>query len=174
MQPRFSRRRLFFDLALARATWAELSGQTHSHPGAAPAAPRTGFLTPAQAAIVGAMAAQIIPTDDTPGAREAGVVHFISLALATFESDKQAAYVAGLKPLAGFAGLSVERQVEMLRAIEKSEFFDLVRTHTIMGYLSHPQYGGNRGSVGWKTIGFQDAYTFRPPFGWYDGPEGSR
>src|SRR5262245_37451776 len=35
------------------------------------------FFTAEQAAEVEAMAAQIIPTDSTPGAREARVVHFI-------------------------------------------------------------------------------------------------
>jgi len=31
-----------------------------------------------------------------------------------------------------------------------------------------PQYGGNRDSVGWKLIGFEDLHVFHPPFGYYD------
>jgi len=31
-----------------------------------------------------------------------------------------------------------------------------------------PAYGGNRGGVGWKLIGFEDAHVFQPPFGYYD------
>src|SRR4249919_272153 len=58
------------------------------------------FFTPAQAAEVEAMAAQIIPTDSTPGAREARVVNFIDRALTTFEKDRQADYRKGLDELA--------------------------------------------------------------------------
>ena len=41
-------------------------------------------LTAEQARQVEAIACQIIPTDDLPGAREAGVVYFIDRALKTF------------------------------------------------------------------------------------------
>ena len=44
----------------------------------------TSFLSKAEFADVEAIAAQIIPTDATPGAREAGVALFIDRALATF------------------------------------------------------------------------------------------
>lgn len=123
------------------------------------------------------MSAQIIPKDETGGAREAGVIRFIDLNLATYENDKQAAYVAGLKMLAEksrgrFSDLTSAKQIEILRSIEKTDFFDLVRQHTIMGFFSHPKYGGNRDKMGWKLIGFEDAYVFQPPFGFYDGPEG--
>src|SRR5574342_163674 len=47
------------------------------------------FFTPEQAAEVEAMAAQIIPTDSTPGAREARVINFIDRALVTFEGDSR-------------------------------------------------------------------------------------
>ena len=57
------------------------------------------FFTPAQAADVEAMAAQIIPTDDTPGAREARVIVFIDRILTTFEKDRQADYTKGLTEL---------------------------------------------------------------------------
>ena len=29
-------------------------------------------------------------------------------------------------------------------------------------------YGGNYDKVGWKLIGFQDDFYFKPPFGYYD------
>src|SRR3954464_12262391 len=60
---------------------------------------KLAFFTPAQALEVEAMAAQIIPTDETPGAREARVINFIDRALVTFEKDEQATYVQGLKDL---------------------------------------------------------------------------
>jgi hypothetical protein len=34
--------------------------------------------------------------------------------------------------------------------------------------FSLPSYGGNRGGVGWKLIGFEDAHVFQAPFGYYD------
>jgi len=45
------------------------------------------------------MAAQIIPTDDTPGAREARVIYFIDRALATFAAEERSAFAEGLKTL---------------------------------------------------------------------------
>src|SRR5262249_24586097 len=47
------------------------------------------FFSPQEAAEIEAVAAQIIPTDDAPGAREAHVVHFIDRALVTFDREKQ-------------------------------------------------------------------------------------
>ncbi len=129
------------------------------------------------------MAAQIIPADETPGAREVGVIRFIDTLLASFERDRQAAYVAGLKQVedavkrlvpsaSRFSELDEARQIEVLRSIETTDFFRLLRLHTIMGFFSNPQYGGNRDKAGWKLIGFEDAFVFQPPFGYYDGPEG--
>ena len=66
------------------------------------------------------------------------------------------------------ASLTSERQIELIRDIEKSDFFELLRTHTLMGFLGSPAYGGNRGKVGWKHIHFDDRMAFQPPFGYYD------
>src|SRR5581483_3044827 len=57
------------------------------------------FFSPAQAGEIEAMAAQIIPTDDAPGAREAQVIHFIDRVLVTFDRDKRDVYTDGLKNL---------------------------------------------------------------------------
>src|SRR6516162_6773056 len=46
-------------------------------------------LTTEQAADVDAIAAQIVPTDDLPGAREAGVVYFVDHSLATWAADQR-------------------------------------------------------------------------------------
>ena len=56
--------------------WAEIAQAAHEAHAAAQSAgdARLSFLSAAEAADVEAVAAQIIPTDDTPGAREAGVV----------------------------------------------------------------------------------------------------
>jgi hypothetical protein len=59
----------------------------------------------------------------------------------------------------------------VLTAIEKTDFFELVRLHTIMGFLAKPEYGGNYKRAGWKLIGFEDQMTYQPPFGYYDAEE---
>ena len=61
--------------------------------------PTFAFFTPEQATAVEAIATQIIPTDDTPGAREARVVSFIDRALVTFEYDRQSDYTEDLGEL---------------------------------------------------------------------------
>ncbi|PYT19676.1 MAG: hypothetical protein DMG57_44570 [Acidobacteria bacterium] len=60
---------------------------------------------------------------------------------------------------------------KLVRAIETSEFFELLRTHTVLGFLGLPSYGGNRNQAGWKYIGFEDRMAFEPPFGYYDAED---
>jgi gluconate 2-dehydrogenase gamma chain len=138
------------------------------------------FLTNEQAVEVEAIAAQILPTDDTPGAREARVIYFIDRALATFASDERAAFVRGLNGLQKktvkhfgkklrFSKLSSSQQSELLKGIEKSQFFELVRTMTILGMFSNPEYGGNYNEIGWKLLGFEDQFVYKSPFSFYDG-----
>ena len=127
------------------------------------------------------MAAQIIPADDTPGAREARVIYFIDRAPSTFDREKQPIYINGLNalqeqcalksPAKNFPALSSAQQIEVLQAIEKTEFFEAVRTHTVVGFFANPEYGGNQGQIGWKLIGFEDQFSYQPPFGYYDAQE---
>jgi gluconate 2-dehydrogenase gamma chain len=137
------------------------------------------WLSAAEAADVEAVTAQIIPTDDTPGAREAGVVYFIDRALATFLSQlandyraQLAAFQAACRerhPGAGpFASLTPRQQCEYLTTVDQTPFFNTTRVLTLLGMFSLPAYGGNRNGVGWKLIGFEDRHLFRPPFGYYD------
>jgi gluconate 2-dehydrogenase gamma chain len=137
------------------------------------------FFTEEEAADIESITALILPTDETPGAREAGVIYFIDRALVTFDREKQAIYRAGLAEvrqqiqrltpgLHHVAQLSPEQQVQLMEALVPSEFFGVVRTHTLMGFFGNPSYGGNRGEAGWKLIGFEDRFTFQPPFGHYD------
>ena len=63
-----------------------------------------------------------------------------------------------------FAQLGGEAQVRFLQQLEKDEialpslsskfFFDLLWRNTEEGFFSDPLYGGNRGMVGWKLLGF--------------------
>ncbi|MEW6208469.1 MAG: gluconate 2-dehydrogenase subunit 3 family protein [Acidobacteriota bacterium] len=155
-----------------------LAAQDHAHRAARSAAP-LGFevFTAEQAVEVEAIAAQIIPTDSTPGAREARVVYFIDRALATFAADQRKVFDEGFKQFqsklrrlktASFHDLSSERQIKFLKSIEKSDFFELIRTLTITGMFANPEYGGNHEQMGWKLIGFEDQFFFKPPFGFYD------
>jgi gluconate 2-dehydrogenase gamma chain len=132
------------------------------------------------AAEIEAIACQIIPDDDTPGARSAGVIWFIDRALAGYDQDKREFYTRGLAETqakraqlfpgsASIAGLAADQQVALLKAIEQTEFFQQVRFHTILGFFGHPMHGGNRDMVGWKLIGVEHAMRFEPPFGYYDG-----
>ena len=59
---------------------------------------KLAFFTAAQAAEVEAMAAQIIPTDETPGAREARVIQFIDRALSAADAAALPADTARLTP----------------------------------------------------------------------------
>jgi gluconate 2-dehydrogenase gamma chain len=135
------------------------------------------FFQPDEARAIEAVTANIIPDDETPGAKQAGVVYFIDRALTTFHQDQQRLYRKGLAALtdaarrrgrANFAELTAAEQIGALRRMEKGEFFKQVREHTIMGFLGNPEYGGNRDEVGWKLIGFEHAPVYRPPFGYYD------
>lgn len=186
MQDRgFSRRH--FLLALSGFTgsalaleWSEVEAAAH-HAMRAASAPGTGspkFLTPAEAADVEAVSSQIVPSDDTPGAREAGVVLFIDQALATFFSPIAGEFRGQLAEFRvrchalhsgqAFAALTSERQIEFLRTVESTPFFARMKLLTVLGLFALPAYGGNRNHVGWQLIGFEDQHVFEPPFGYYD------
>jgi gluconate 2-dehydrogenase gamma chain len=167
------------------AGWvAVLAAQEHAHDVMRSAAPAAlTALSPAEAMEISAIASQIIPSGESPGAREAGVIYFIDRALATFDADKRALYTKGLEEAerkraelfpgsTNIAELHADQQVRLLEAIENTEFFEQVRTHCIMGFFGNPGYGGNRGLAGWKLIGFEDRFQFEPPFGYYDRPDG--
>jgi gluconate 2-dehydrogenase gamma chain len=154
-------------------TWAELAAAQSGSP------PRLEVFDAPTAADIEALTAQIIPSDDGPGAREAGVIYFIDRALTTFEADKRDAYHTGMHEIqqarlklfphsTSVAALTPAQQIDLLHAIEKSPFFELLRTHTVWGFVGSPVYGGNRKEVGWTHIGFDDRMHFEPPFGYYD------
>lgn len=118
--------------AWVSANWpALLSAATHAHQAAQSATPpKFEFFTPEQAMEIEAIASRIIPSDDTPGARESGVVYFIDRALATFSADSQKTYREDLPELqarvsemfpgvAKFSAATPEQQDEILRSFEE-------------------------------------------------------
>ncbi len=146
---------------------------------ASPPPYRFDALTPAQAADLEAIAMRIIPSDGTPGAKEAGVIHSMDKALSTFAADEKGEVVAGLDDLnkrakakwpgtASFAALTAAQQDLLLKTIEQTPFFGQVRFGTVVGMFANPSYGGNQNQVGWKLLGFQAHGIYQPPFGFYD------
>ena len=146
------------------AAWTAIAAAARS----APAQAKLTFFTPAEAREVEAIAEQIIPGGSTPGARDTGVVTFIDRALPSLSAETRALYRNSLAALGPFSTLAPDAQTSKLKSIETTPFFQAVRTHTIMGFLADPKYGGNRDRAGWKLIGFSDAHVYRPPFGHYD------
>ena len=67
---------------------------------------------------------------------------------------------------ASIAALTADQRLALVRAIEHTDFFEVVRIHTLLGFLGDPSYGGNRGKLGWNYIGFEDRMAWEPPFGW--------
>jgi gluconate 2-dehydrogenase gamma chain len=104
VQENSSRRRfLRGTVGALSATWVDaqwpvlLAAADHARHAILSAPPqRFEFFSPEQAAEVDAIAARIIPADNTPGAKEAGVVYFIDRVLKTFAADDQKIYLAGL------------------------------------------------------------------------------
>lgn len=141
--------------------------------------PPLEYLTDEEALVVEAVSARIVPTDDTPGAREARVVYFVDRAFASslaplggaFRAEYPAfvALVQERHPeAASFADLTDAEQDALLRDIEDGAFFQYLRALTAFGMFSDPSHGGNHDEVGWKLIGFEDRHSYTPPFGYYD------
>lgn len=179
-------RRNFLQLAAAVSgtSYLKLGGAalaviTQAACAAAEAASPLRVLTAKEARDFTAMAARIIPTTDTPGATEAGVIHFFDNA---FASDMHAEYQAARSGLAEFnkalselghteefSALTAAQQDEFLRSRQDSEFFELVRQMTIFGFFAMSSYGGNKDHIGWDLVGFSGHHgAFSYPFGYYD------
>ncbi len=121
-----------------------------------------------------AIAARIIPTTDTPGADEAGVIYFFDRAFAEEMQDALPGARAGLEALNASLGQRVSQlgeadQDAALSGIEGGQFFGLMRDMTIFGFFAMQSYGGNKDNVGWQLVGFdghRGAWEY--PFGHYD------
>ena len=161
------------DWMLAAACWTEVLRAQQ------PNSPQLSWFDAASAAEIKAIASEIIPDNETPGAGRAGVIFFIDRALAGYDADKQELYKRGLAATqakraemfpqsSSIAGLASQQRIALLKAIEKTEFFQQVRFHTILGFFGHPMHGGNRDMVGWKLIGVEHQMHYEPPFGYYD------
>lgn len=160
----------------------ELLAQAHQHAKAAPLnldGRPFRFFSKQQAADYEAFASQIFPTDDTPGAKEANVVHFVDFALSEIEPQNKQDFAKALEALttqakkmnpqaASFAALTSPQQIEAMKAFEKAGGFGMMKFYTVVGFFGDPADGGNKDKVGWKLINFPDDFYYAPPFGWYD------
>ena len=163
-----SRRELFRRLGMTGAAAAVFPALSHvlafqqnvrrNEPAAA------GVLNAAEAATLAAICARIIPSDENgPGATEARAAAYIDRALGGWLAPSRADYTEGLAAVEsaaratygpGFSALSPAQQDAVLKAIEETSFFALVRTHTIQGTFCDPVYGGNANFAGWDLIGY--------------------
>ena len=163
------------------ANWPAIvaAAEHAAHSDANGPAPPLSLFDAADAADIEALAAQIVPSGATPGAREARVLYFIDRALTTFYADWAPAFRQGLRELqagfraarpgaANFATAAADEQLAFLKGVDETSFFAAARTLTVLGLLASPQYGGNYRGAGWKLIGLMDHQVFEPPFGYYD------
>jgi gluconate 2-dehydrogenase gamma chain len=139
-------------------------------------------LTPEQVRELDAITATIVPTDDTPGAREAKVVRFIDRSLGSWAKDQKGQVEGALKTLGDFVGkrrrgnrsfaaVPAAERAKMLEDFEKAhggEFNGGFWFPTMCGMFANPSYGGNENKVGWKLVGFDDRFSWQAPFGYYD------
>ena len=106
-------------------------------------------------------------------------MYFIDRALATFFAHMAQHFRSQLSAfhrdcrerypeVESFANLPSDRQIEWLRTIEHTPFFQSMQRLTVLGMFTMPAYGGNRDGLGWQLMGFVDQHVFEPPFGYYD------
>ena len=152
---------------------ADPAAQAHSN-----GAGHGAFLNDEDAATVAAFTERLMPgAPGKPGARDAGVLNYIDLALAGAYADLQDFYRRGLASLdaycrkayaAPFVRLGAARQDEVIAALEDGKateftwptaqaFFNTLRTHTMEGMFADPIYGGNKEFAGWRLVGFPGA-----------------
>jgi hypothetical protein len=150
-----TRRKALQYMALA-ATVSQFTGfekwaYAHSHD--RPVAQPTGkpyklhFFSKKEYATISALSERIIPSDGTPGAREAGVAEFIDLIVFYDKGDVQPAMrrvVADVNAMAyelhdsSFVKLDAQKQDEAIARLmtEKKKSFDLIRNYVVMGYFN--------------------------------------
>jgi gluconate 2-dehydrogenase gamma chain len=141
------------------------------------------FLNQDDTATIDAFTERLMPgAPGQPGARDAGVLNYIDLALAGAYADLQDFYRRGCAALEehcrktyskSFAQLTAAQQDSVITAMIEGKtpsftwptsraFFNTLRTHTMEGMFADPVYGGNKDFAGWRLVGFpgaQPAFT---------------
>jgi gluconate 2-dehydrogenase gamma chain len=129
-------------------------------------------LTAEEAETLEAICDCLIPSDENgPGAYEARAVHYIDRALSSHNKSVRENYMVSLEAInryskitrgKAFPALIKDHQNSILLAVQSnkvvgcapsgSEFFNMVRSHTIDGTFCDPYYGGNQNFVGWDMV----------------------
>lgn len=160
---------------------AQAPAATHAHANG----PGHGtFFNDDDALTVAAFAERIMPGGPgKPGATDAGVLHYIDLALAGAYSDLQDFYRRGLAALdehsakihkAPFRRLTSAQQDAVIGELEQNKapaftypsapaFFNTVRGHVMEGMFADPVYGGNKDFAGWRLVDFPGAQPLFTP-----------
>jgi gluconate 2-dehydrogenase gamma chain len=135
-----------------------------------------------------AIAARILPTTDTPGAREAGVIWFMDKSFGSIMKEQlgmardglaafQSAIAEAFPGAQRFSDLDEKDQDSYLKTQEETGFFNFVRFLTLQGFFGMSSYGGNKDNVGWELLGLDGLHHgYQSPFGYYDAEymEGER
>jgi len=120
------------------------------------------FFTDQEARTLEAVLERLIPEDDGPGARQAGVIHYIDRQLTTHFAQHRKTYRNGLSMIERLAGgcladAPLQRQEELVSELERNRvtqpFFDLVLAHAMQGFYGNPRHGGNREFLSWRMLG---------------------
>jgi len=136
------------------------------------------FLSDADISLLSAIAEQIIPTDEWPGGRDAGVVNFMEKQLAGPYRRFQPDYRKGLDAMTEtcmerhqkrFEALPWDEQTSFLQEMESGlladgawkngfsrRFFELLRSHSLQGFYGSPRHGGNKNFVSYKMMGLDE------------------
>lgn len=123
---------------------------------------------------IGAICEQIIPTDEYPGAIDAGVVNYIDKILYQRFPNLKERYYAGIHAINKycydthgnlFARLDWNLQTKILKDMEahklpevywtdisQGSFFWMVRNHTMQGFYGPPHHGGNKDYVSFRMM----------------------
>ena len=114
---------------------------------------------------LGAIAAQVIPTDDVPGAREAGVVDAIDSKIKATPTLRPI-YQSGIQEVdqfskrkfnRDFVSLDATQQSEVLKSLQQTNFFAQLWKDTVEAFM--------RSSVGKEVVGYPGGAQ---PHGYHD------
>ena len=149
----------------------------------APAREPLENLTAAEADLLEAIVARLIPTDaNGPGATEARAAHYIDRALGGALAASRPAYTTGLAALDRYARKTRGKAFLELPPLDQDSvlidvetgaatgaatgfngssavFFAMLLAHTHQGTFGDPYYGGNANFIGWDLLGYPGIRT---------------
>jgi gluconate 2-dehydrogenase gamma chain len=143
-------------------------------PGCIRSASQWRFFTDDEAKLIDAFADQIIPPDEWPGGREAGVTNFIDKQLVGPYIRFQVKYRKGVEAVRKtceiryrktFEDLDWDEQTAFLESMQAGklkepvwegsfdkEFFSMIRDHSMQAYYGSPVHGGNKNKMSYKML----------------------